>query len=163
MFHCSLTIWKFKFFYLSHWGTKRRPPKVGKKKKRNKIHLPKRPVIQRVSREWWKAADGYSKCSGHWLRVPVNISDSGVPQGSILWPVWFNIFINDTEEGIKCTFSNFDHDTKLNSAVATPWLTEVSIWGDTVGLIPSCCFMRKHWKQNSPFSVCVGSIRKLTV
>jgi len=67
---------------------------------------------------------------------------SGVPQCSVLGQILFDIFINGTDSGVKCTLSKFADDTNLWCVVNIPEGWEAAIQRNLDSL--------NQWAQENP-------------
>ncbi|CAM4368574.1 unnamed protein product [Caretta caretta] len=80
---------------------------------------------------------------------------SGVPQGSVLGPILFNLFINVLEKGVNSEVAKFADDTKLLKIVKTKELqkdlTKLSDWATKWQMkfnVDKCKIM--HFGKNNP-------------
>ena len=98
------------------------------------------------SEYWWRTRKRRVAVSGQFS--PWREEKSGVPLGSVLGPVLFNLPINDLETGISSEVAIFADDTKLSRLVKTrrdceELQKDLSKLGEWVAKWQMCFSMRK--------------------
>ena len=74
---------------------------------------------------------------------------SGLPQGSVLGPLLFIIYINDLDNGVKSRLSKFADDTKLGCEV------DSRAGGEQIQeSIDTCMDLAKDWQMEFNLSKC---------
>ena len=77
---------------------------------------------------------------------------SSVPQGSILGPILFNLFINDLDDRTECNLSKFADDTKLGGVDVTP---------DVCAAIQRHLDRLENWSERNPIKFNKGKCKGL--